>query len=379
MSAAVATWLVEAVRSETYKEPGLTDGDLAELTWASEVHGVPGYARRRADAERIAVPGLAELVQGAVARHQRALVDLRAVDDAFRRIDVQWLVVKGPALIDGYYGTPVLRSSVDLDVLVPPAAIPAAVKSLEHAGFILLDGNWPLLRSEQVRELRVQSPTGGAVDLHWSLVPNGVPSDGRPSFDELLAKCAEITLAGRPVRTTSWEDTLVHLAAHAAASGGHRLVWVADLRRVLAARQPVNWPLLLRTAMRWRSGPATALMLLRSRRTLHVDVPDSVLHALAPSAHWSRLIRLVERVDPFERVGTSRSLSRIVARACRESSSTSFTELRRRTTGAARPLPSRNSAGPSLDPGDPMSALFRVGGMADRERFLAEVARDQIG
>ncbi len=375
----VAAWLVHAVVSAGRggAGPDLAPGRLADLAWAADVHGVPGFALRQAECEGRDVEGLRATVRGAVARHQRAVADLRAVSAGFEAAGVEWLVVKGPVLVEQYYGTPALRSSVDLDVLVAPVDLPTSVAALEQAGFALLDGNWPLLRSGGMRELRMLSPTGGALDLHWSLVPPGTPGDGGPTAEQLLASSVEVGLGGVQVRTLSWADTVVHLAVHAASSGGHRLVWVADLREALtAAPADADPPVLLDAAARWQAGPALHLMLVRCRRSLGADVPETLLTGLMPSRAWRAAVVLVDRLDPFERVGTGRGLSRMLARACRGSARSSLRELVVRSVRAARPQPFGH-LGPPLDPDDPRSGLFQVGGEQERARFLAEVSRGE--
>ncbi len=118
-------------------------------------------------------------------------------------------------------------------------------------------------------------------------------------------------------------------------------------------------------------------MLVRCHRTLGTEVPADVLRRLAPSATWRALVAAAERTDPFERVGTGRGPSRLLARACRASTRASALELVRRSVRATRPQPFGH-LGPPLDPDDPRSGLFQVGGPQERAHFLAEVARGEV-
>ena len=376
MSPAAGRWLVAALT--TGVPPARAGNVPRDLLPAAELHGIPGVVQELCSGAGLEVPGLRDAVRSAVARHHRALADLALVGGALGAVGVGWLVVKGPVLAEMYYLSPGLRSSVDLDVLVAPDDLSRAVKAFEAVGFRVLDGNWPLLLAQRVHELRLVAPTGGAVDLHWSLVPPGLPEQGWPSVRQLLADGAGCTLRGRPARTLSWPDTVAHLAVHAASSGGHRLVWTADLRRVLDADHGQGWGAVEAAATRWHSRPAVHLMLLRARRTTGLAVPADVLARLAPSRSWRRLAEAVERLTPFERVGTSRSPSRLLARACREDSRASWAELLRRAGSAGSLVATHDLRvpSPSLDPHHPGSGLFRVGGDREREQFF-EVVRAQ--
>ena len=161
-------------------------------------------------------PELTAVVHQAQARHLRALDDLRLVVSALGGAGVDVLVVKGPALVATCYAGPLLRSYVDLDVLVRPSQLREAVAALEAAGWTMLDANWPLLSSAGVGELKLEGPTGGALDLHWSFGKEGDPA---PPVDTLMRRSVGVNDGELHYRTLGPADFAVHVALHAAASG----------------------------------------------------------------------------------------------------------------------------------------------------------------
>lgn len=371
----VLDWLVTAVRSgldpRFLPPPPTAVGEPPRgLAEAAERHGVEGQLLRYAMRQGLEVPGLRSRLHSALARHQRSLVELQLAQDALASAGVQLLVVKGPALACGAYPSVELRSYVDLDLLVAPAAVGSAVRALESRGFRLLDANWPLIRSQALRELRLAGPYGGAVDLHWSLSsPTGSTP---PSVPELLAAARVLITDDVQLRTLSWADTVVHVATHAADSGGHRLVWLADLYVLLESLGQEGVDLLVRTAKSWGALPALHLMLTRLERVLGLQLPPGLTDATRPKGVWASVTALADAVAPFDRASDGGSLGRLLARSSRETSARSCAAVLAKSSlwlihrGAAPP-----SAASINDPGNPKSALHPSGGPEARESFFA--------
>jgi hypothetical protein len=378
ISRRTASWLVDALAPG--RAPGTWERDPhgvpPDLEAAAALHGVEGWVRRRAQAAGIAVPGVEDAVRRAAARHMRALGDLRLAQQCLGSAGLPLVVVKGPALVERLYGSPDLRSYIDLDLLVRPSDLGAAVWALEAAGCVLLDANWPLLQQEGVHELRLLGPAGGAIDLHWSLGKGPGTVDVSPAVDTLLDRAVTWRLGDISLLTLDWADTVVHLAVHAAASGGHRLLWCADLRAALADR-PADAALSLATrAGEWRAGPQLHVMLARTRASLGADVPAELTGGLGLQRSWRGLTTAVDRAFPVERQGGGRGLMRLVARSASTTSRASWGALAAKALSASRAP--REDLVPDwlLDPDEPRSALHAVGGREGREAFFAAVAAE---
>jgi hypothetical protein len=386
----VAAALVGCVRGDRLAR---LDGDgLALLGEAARRHGVSGFVWRAA--RRSGLAELAELadvrtdVAVAAARHLRAVADLGLIAGA---LAVPWLVFKGPVLAELVHPSPELRSYADVDVLVAPTDFAAAVAALESAGCVVYERNWSLVRGARLGSLRLHSPTGTLIDLHWHLVNDAADRAA------LRVDCAGVLARRRPVRLGSLEvptmdpvDTVVHLALHAALAGAHRLVWLADV--ACATRGIADWDAVLARAGQWSAGPALAVVLHRTATVLGAPSPRTVLDAAAPSVRpphtgsgvpplhtvpgvdrrWLAVSALADRVSDVSRWTGGRSLAAAVARAARADGPASRRALRRRLLGLFGP-PGLAPAD-LFDPANAGSVAYPAGGESERTAYLTEVA-----
>lgn len=351
---------------------------------AAHHHGVTGCLwlalRACGLSERDDAAEVREHYVGSVGSYLRTLSDLELVDDVLGAAGAAYLVLKGPALAGAVYRRPDLRSFVDLDLLVAPRDFPLALSSLEEAGCRLYEENWTLARERMLGELRLFTPSGTIVDLHWSLFAERPVRAAFPvSVDALMRRRRAVRLADRPFGTLEEIDTLVHLALHASLSGGHRLVWLKDLEQALLRASEdgwLDWETVTQRAWQWNAGPPVALMLARTRAVLGVSVPDDVLRRLAPGPGWRTITRLADRLVPVSRVGGRGSLSRLVARSARSDSRSSLRELTRRSGAWLRHGGGWHPSVRDLfDPTNPESASYPSGGAAERAAYLSEVSR----
>jgi hypothetical protein len=372
-----AGWLVDAVAPGSRRGTWSADQRVPSgLVTAAQIHGVEGWVRQRALAAGLELDGVDAAVHGALGRHQRALADLGRVHAALASADVPFLVVKGPA-VTRWYADPSLRSYVDLDVVVAPHDLGGTLDALEDAGFALLDANWPLLLAADVHELVLRTPSGGAVDLHWSLGPSPMSIDRSPAFEVLRDRWVEFEAGTVVVHGLGDADALVHLAVHAAASGGHRLVWLTDLRAAIAATEP-DAALLERRAAEWGAQPALDVMLGRLGRA--TGDARSKPYQRGSWHPWSLVDRVAAWASPPERTATGGSLSRMVARSSRETAATSVVALASKSLSRAAGAVGRTAgAGADLspaqraDPSSPVSARRPVGGTEGRSEFVRRV------
>lgn len=383
--------LVACVREHPVDEPVpelvryVDTHGVTALADAAHRHGVVGclWTALRASglSERDDAVVVREQYRGDVGRYLRTLSDLELVDTALGSAGADYLVVKGPVLAEHVYRRPDLRSSVDLDLVVAPRDFALALSSLEEADCRVYEANWRLARQRMLGELRLFTPSGTVLDLHWSLFAERVVREAFPaSVDGLFRRARTVSLAGRMVRTLDELDTVVHLALHASLSGGHRLVWCKDIEQVLLRGRAggwLDWDALARRAEQWNAVPALALMLARSRAVLGTELPDDLPAGLLPARGWRVATRLADRLAPVSRTGGGGSLARLVARSVRADGRSSLRELRRRGGawlghGARRHGPPTRNL---FDPTDPASAAFPDGGAAGRADYLEAVCR----
>jgi hypothetical protein len=295
-------------------------------------HRVPGVAYRslvelgRADE---AYAGLRGSYQMAAIGHARCLVELGTVVEAFSALDRPWMVIKGPVLVELGYGDPGARLYEDLDLVVHPSEVGAAMHLLEEAGGRYSDLNWPLVTQDRRAEIPMVLPAGMPADLHWHLLVTPIiRSRFTVSVDEVAERRRRIPVDGVVVPTLDAVDSLLYLCLHGSLSGGHQLVWLKDLE-MMVEREFVDWDQLVERARRWRAGLVVAMQLERTRSVLGASVPDRVVETLAAGSAWWRWWQRKERQLGDLRWGGYDQTGRTFVAATSATTSASLVQLAR--------------------------------------------------
>src|SRR5262249_33340216 len=147
---------------------------------------------------------------------------------------VDSLVLKGAALVLGWYRDPGLRPMADLDLLIPITRLFPTLTALHRGGwtpayvltpsFVRTRHAAPFLGSQ-----------GIACDLHWRVFPEPTP----PAVDEALwAASIRVDLLGTTTRTLSNADQLLHVCLHGARwAPVFASWWVSDAVTVIRTGQ----------------------------------------------------------------------------------------------------------------------------------------------
>jgi hypothetical protein len=337
--------------------------DPVELVPFARYHGVAGLLyepMRDGAAPEPLLEALRASHDAAVHGHLRSTWELARVAAALADAGIAWVVVKGPAVVELLYAGAGGRGYRDLDLLVEPSDFRGALAALETAGYAPMDRNWSVLRREMRGEVHYRGESGHELDVHWNVV-NMYRGRMRVSTGSLLRRSEPVELAGVAARTLDPTDTLIHLALHAAISGGDRILWLKDIERSVAVRPP-DWSALVERSRAWRVGAPVGLLLGRAARFLGAAVPRSVTHdLLGPGPRW--MVGAVDRLFPWEAaLGRLASPNRLLARSIGQG-----------FVGASAWLAVRSIR--NLDPGQERaaSAFTPHGDSADRAAFLAAV------
>lgn len=156
-------------------------------------------------------------------------------------IGVPAIQLKGPVLARNLYGDISLRTSSDLDMLVPIEQLERTEAFLKDGGYIKDDyidtvlGDWKwrhhhVTYIHPVRRIKME--------VHWRLHPGPAKE---PSFKELWARKCSVDWMGTAVHQLGKEDQLLFLLAHGARHGWSRLRWLIDIRQLM--RQGMDWQL----------------------------------------------------------------------------------------------------------------------------------------
>src|SRR4051794_5586707 len=213
------------------------------------------------------------IARRAGAKSLRALALARDAIAALADAGVSAVVLKGVALAAGAYGSVSARAVGDVDVLVAPDAVRAAVDALREAGFEWLGFHAPRdpERYEQVsavldrparfplRCVTLLARDELRLELHWRLFVNSRLMSVDPGWVEAPEV---VDVGGVPLPTlpagAEWMYVLVHGSNHFWA----RMQWLADvtaLARVRPELAQVEW---LEAAARGGYGPPVAAALL---------------------------------------------------------------------------------------------------------------------
>jgi hypothetical protein len=334
---------------------------------------------QRAAGDALAGPAASRLVDAALldaARHLQVIAAAQRLGKLLDNRGEPWVVLKGPVLVETAYGG-VPRPYFDMDLLVAPPRFPAVLEALEGAGAHLIDRNWELLIRDGRAEVSLTDrPTGLTVDLHWHLVNLGrVRRTFSVPTEDLLERRVNVELRSVVIPALERTDRLIHYALHAATSGGHRLIWLADLARVIM-NDPPDWDELIHRARSWKVGLPVAVILARVEATLGVAPPSGVVPSLAgnPAARW-----LTERLavwEPGGRLPGGGSIRHGVTESLAGSFPATAGLVARNGGEMVRRFWDRHPHW--LDPDDPAHIEHDAGGAAARERYLARVGAGEL-
>ncbi len=230
--------------------------------------------------------GRAEAVVGAAER------TIRFLDQHLRQDGIAFLITKGIVLSRFVYPASNLRSFSDVDVVVAPQDVAAAVAVLHAHGYRQGQvrqtlGAAPSRQEPQAarqmtrrfyerfdHEIPFTAPGGSGllpIDLHWRIAPRRrLAIDADALWDESRS----VRLAGLEVGTLSPEATLIHLALHATTCSlaAFRLLHLCDVAWALH-RSDYDPNRLQEVAARWGARQHLHLVLEMAKRLF--DLPSA--------------------------------------------------------------------------------------------------------
>ncbi len=232
-----------------------------------------------------------------VRRGMRQLAAMRRTTAGLAERGIPALVLKGLPLGQRVYGSPFAKSSVDVDLLVPPDAFAAAGRALRDLGWrrtlpAETDSPARLRWADRVLNQHVFTGCGAKVELHRSLFGNTFLFD--PPFAALEANAATVEIAGETFRTPGDADQLLYLACHGSLHGWERLKWVCDFAMLVRSMGDDAAGRAVARALRQGLAGAVGPALLLCREALHVETT-----ATAGALQRRRRIRLVADLSRY--------------------------------------------------------------------------------
>lgn len=158
--------------------------------------------------------------------------EMESISKLFHDNSIRLIHLKGPILAKELYGDLSLRTSGDLDVIVPISDLEKVDQLMLSLGYekdeletILNDWKW---RHHHIGYYHSKRKI--KVEVHWRLNPGPAKE---PSFEELWTRKRTSTISASPVNYLSKEDLFLFLVSHGARHGWSRLRWLIDIRQML--------------------------------------------------------------------------------------------------------------------------------------------------
>jgi hypothetical protein len=152
---------------------------------------------------------------------------------------IRLLFLKGPVLAAELYGDLSLRTSCDLDILVPLSELEQTEKILVNYGYekddyiqtVLGDWKWRhhhVTYHHPLKKIKVE--------IHWRLNPG---PGKEPSFEDLWERKREIKASINQLYYLGKDDLLFFLITHGARHGWARIRWLLDINQII--EQEPDW------------------------------------------------------------------------------------------------------------------------------------------
>ncbi len=171
----------------------------------------------------------------------------------FEEASVRVLPLKGPVLAMQAYEALNLRHAGDLDLLVDPASVWDADRSLKDEGYLRTAPDYPLSPGQAAAFMKIRKDfsyahpeSGIRVELHWRWSQNAylLPL----SLDELWPKRDFVKLGSDRVAAMPRQELLLYLCAHGAHTGWFRLKWLCDVAELAGDDGGIDIPELIARA-----------------------------------------------------------------------------------------------------------------------------------
>ncbi|QOR65465.1 nucleotidyltransferase family protein [Cytobacillus suaedae] len=203
------------------------------------------------------------------------IAEMKHINTAFNLCNIPLLFLKGPILAKSLYGDISLRTSCDIDVLIPIEDLKLAEKMLLELGYVKEDYIETILNDWKWRHhhLTFFHPEKGIkFELHWRLGPGpGV----EPTFNELWKRRRESDITGsNPVCYLGVEDLFVFLVSHGARHGWSRLRWLLDIKKIV--NQGIDSDLLLPLLRKYQSSHLAGQALILTSSILGTTIPANL-------------------------------------------------------------------------------------------------------
>ncbi|MDA1778502.1 nucleotidyltransferase family protein [Bacillus cereus group sp. BY9-3LC] len=200
--------------------------------------------------------------------------EMELVNKLFTENEIRALFLKGPLLAHDLYGDISLRTSSDLDILIPIHQLKKAEKILLEQGYvkdgdiqtILNDWKW---RHHHMEFFHPQKQI--KIEIHWRLHPG---PGKEPRFEELWERKRTSTLTSYPIYLLGSEDLFLFLISHGARHGWSRLRWLLDINQMV--KQGLDWKEVYKLFTTYQCGHVGGQALILATELLNATISEEM-------------------------------------------------------------------------------------------------------
>ena len=202
---------------------------------------------------------------------------------ALQQAGIDAMVIKGMAMIVGYYRDFSLRPMYDADLLVPRCHARRAVQILARHGWTSeyedpqnrRRSDWAF---QHEHAAHLYDPLKRDLDLHWNLLMYRI---GQDVDEDFWAASREVSFYGKRVRILNPADQLLHICVHG--TNLSPVCWIPDALAVLRSTPNLDWNRLLLQARKRNLVVMVAKALHHVQRDFADLVPSETMMELQRS------------------------------------------------------------------------------------------------
>ncbi|MFP3860899.1 MAG: nucleotidyltransferase family protein [Bacteroidales bacterium] len=176
-------------------------------------------------------------------RNMNFLREIILLSSQLNKQNIPHLFIKGPVLSQMLYNDPLLKSSIDIDILTSFEHVEKMHALLSEAGYRMIYPSFDLNKTERNINYRIshhynfRHPEKQVnIELHWKLMnPRALlPID----FEELYKRSVEVDINQHKIRTMGKSDYLLYLAVHGSKHRWYSLGWLKDFSELIRQASP---------------------------------------------------------------------------------------------------------------------------------------------
>lgn len=188
--------------------------------------------------------------------------------------NIKTLFLKGPLVAQDLYGDISLRTSSDLDFIIPIDQLDEAERLLVEQGYEKDDYIETVLNDWRFRHHHVtyyHPQKQLKLEIHWRLHPG---PGKETSFRDLWIRKRESKAMGSSIYFLGKEDLFHFLIIHGARHGWSRLRWLDDIQQIV--KQPLDWKLIHRLCKSNYHLDIVGQALILANQLLGVEITDEM-------------------------------------------------------------------------------------------------------